>query len=75
MKDNDYRILITSMFGNDKFINEISVAQEYYHPLTTQDGLPTKKQIFTSSSSSNNEQSSSCNIKKKIENCQKGTRV
>ena len=37
MKENDYRILITSMFGNEKFINEILVAQEYYHLLTTQD--------------------------------------
>ena len=28
MKENDYRILITSMFGNDIFINEITVALE-----------------------------------------------
>ena len=28
MKKNDYRILITSMFENDTFINEISFAQE-----------------------------------------------
>ena len=64
MKENMYRILITFMFGNDTFINDISVAQEYYHPITTQKFLPTKKQIFPSSSSSNNEQSSSSNIKK-----------
>ena len=55
MKDNDYRILIISMFGNNIFINGITVALEYHHPLTTQDVLPTKKQISTSSSSSNNE--------------------
>ena len=64
MKENDYRILITSMFENDTFINEISFDQEYYHPINTQDILPTKKQIFPFSSSSNNEQSSSSNIKK-----------
>ena len=77
MKENDYRILITSIFGNDTFINEITVALEYNYPILTQDVLPTKKQISISSSSSNNEQSSSSNIKKKqIENCQKGgTRV
>ena len=46
MKENDYRLLITSMFENDTFVNEISGAQEYYHPINTQDILPTKKQIF-----------------------------
>ena len=55
MKENDYRLLITSMFENDTFVNEISAAQEYYHPINTQDMLPTKKQIFPFSSSSNNE--------------------
>ena len=77
MKENNYRVLITSMFGNDTFINKISVAQEYYHLINNQDISPTKRQIFPSSSLSNNEQSSSSNIKKKqIENCQKGgTRV
>ena len=64
MKENIYRILITYMFGNDTFINEISVAQEFYYPITTKNVLPTKKQIFPSSSSSNNQQSSSSNIKK-----------
>ena len=43
MKENDYRVLIVSMFENDTFVNEISVAQEYYHPINTQDILPTKK--------------------------------
>ena len=62
MKENEYRILITSMFGNKIFINEISVEQEYYHPLTTQHVLPTKTHIFISSSLSNNEQFSSSNI-------------
>ena len=62
MKENDYRILITSMFGNDIFINEITVALEYHYPLLTQDVLPTKKQISNSSSSSNNKQSSSSNV-------------
>ena len=69
MKENDYRVLIVSMFENDTFVNEISVAQEYYHPINTQDILPTKK-IFPLSSSSSNKQSSSSNIlkKKQIEN-------
>ena len=62
IKENDYRILITSMFGNDISINEFAVALEYNYPLLTQDVLPTKKQNSTSSSSSNNEQSSSSNI-------------
>ena len=43
MKENDYRILITSMFGNDKFINEITVALEYNYQILTQDILLTKK--------------------------------
>ena len=64
MKENDYRMLITSMFGNDIFINVITGTLEYHYPLLTQDVLPTKKQISTSSSSSNNGQSSSSNIKK-----------
>ena len=64
MKENNYRLLITSMFENNTFVNDISAAQEYYHPINTQDILPTKKQIFPFSSSSNNEQSSSSNIKK-----------
>ena len=46
MKENDYRILITFMLGNDIFINKITVALEYHYPLTTQDVLPTKKQNF-----------------------------
>ena len=54
MKENDSRILITSMFGNNIFINEITVPLEYHYPLFTQDVLPTMKQISTSSSSSNN---------------------
>ena len=62
MKENDYRILITSIFGNDTFINEITVALEYNYPILTQDVLPTKKQISTSSSLSNIEKSSSSNI-------------
>ena len=62
MKENDSRILITSMFGNDTFINEITVALEYYYPLTIQHVLPTKTHIFISSSLSNNEQFSSSNI-------------
>ena len=37
MKENNYRILITSMFGNDIFINEITVTLEYHYPLLTQD--------------------------------------
>ena len=55
MKENDYRLLIPSMFENDTFVNEISATQEYYHPINTQDMLPTKKKIFPFSSSSNNE--------------------
>ena len=43
MKENDYRILITSMFGNDKFINEITVALEYNYQILTQDILLIKK--------------------------------
>ena len=46
MKENDYRILIIFMLGNDIFINKITVALEYHYPLTTQDVLPTKKQNF-----------------------------
>ena len=46
MKDNDYCILITSMFETDKFINEITVALEYNYPILTQDVLPTKKTKF-----------------------------
>ena len=64
IKENDYRLLITFMFENDSFVNEISAAQEYYHPSHTQDILPSKRQIFPFSSSSNNKQSSSSNIKK-----------
>ena len=62
------------MFENDSFVNKISAAQEYYHPINTQDIVPSKRQIFPFSSSSNNKQSSSSNNKKKkqIENCQKG---
>ena len=44
MKENDYCILITSMFETDKFINEITVTLEYNYPIYTQDILPTKKQ-------------------------------
>ena len=43
MKENDYRILITSMLGNDKYINEITVALEYNYQILTQDILLTKK--------------------------------
>ena len=43
MKENDYRLLITFMFENDTFVNDISAAQEYYHPINTQDILPSKK--------------------------------
>ena len=37
MKENDYRMLITSMFGNDIFINVITGTLEYHYPLLTQD--------------------------------------
>ena len=36
MKENDCRLFITSVFENDSFVNEISAAQEYYHPINTQ---------------------------------------
>ena len=64
MKENDHRILITSMFETDKVINEITDAPAYIYPILTQDVLPTKKQISTSSSSFNILKSSSSNIKK-----------
>ena len=61
MKENGYRILITSIFGNDKFINEITVTIEYNCP-TLKMFTYKEKQISTSSSSSNIEKSSSSSI-------------
>ena len=74
MKENYYRILITSMFGNDKFINEILVAQEYYHLLTTQDVYlqRNKFSLLPLHLIMNNPLHP---ILKKIENCQKVARV
>ena len=71
MTENDYRILITSMFEADKFIrwdygcSWIQLPNPYSNFLT-------KKKSSTSSSSTNIEKSSSSNIKKnEIETCQK----
>ena len=41
--ENKYRPLITSLFENDSFINDITAAQEFYNPINTQDILPLKK--------------------------------
>ena len=40
IKENKYRPLITSLFDNDSFINDITAAQEFYNPINTQDILP-----------------------------------
>ena len=77
--ETDYRSLITSLFENETFINEITESQEYYNPISTQDISPSKKQIIpstsstkiTSSSSTKIIHSSSSSSKKKIENCKK----
>ena len=53
MKENNYRSLIKLLFETDKFINEITDALAFNHPIFTQDILPAKKQIPTSSTSSN----------------------
>ena len=52
IKENEYCPLITSMFENDSFINDITAAQEFYNPISTQDTFPSKKEIIHSSSSS-----------------------
>ena len=61
---NEYRSLITSLFENDLFINEITASQEYYNPINTQDMFPSKKQIipFTSSTKIISSSSSSTKI-------------
>ena len=35
MKENDYRSLITLLFGTDKFINDIMDALAFNHPIST----------------------------------------
>ena len=35
IKENYYRLLITSLFENDSFINDITAAQEYFHLINT----------------------------------------
>ena len=37
IRENDYRSLITSLFGNVLFINDITASKEYYNPISTQD--------------------------------------
>ena len=49
--ENEYRSLITSLFGNESFINEITASQEFYYPINTQDIFPSAKQIISSTSS------------------------
>ena len=61
--ENEYRSLITSLFGNESFINEITASQEYYHPISTQDIFPSKKQIIPSTSSTKIISSSSSSTK------------
>ena len=51
IKENEYRLLITSLFENDLFINDITASQEFYNPISTQDIIPSQKQIIPSSSS------------------------
>ena len=40
IKENEYRLLITSLFENDSFINDITASQEFYNPISTQDIFP-----------------------------------
>ena len=37
MKENDYHSLITLLFGTDKFINDITDAFAFNHPISTQE--------------------------------------
>ena len=60
--ENEYRSLITSLFGNESFINEITASQEYYNPISTQDIFPSKKQIIPSSTKIISSSSSSTKI-------------
>ena len=37
MKENDYHRVITLLFGSDKFINDITEALAFNHPISTQE--------------------------------------
>ena len=63
VRENKYRPLITSLFENESFINDITAFQEYYNPISTQDIFLKKKQIIPSSSSTKIIPSSSSSTK------------
>ena len=46
IKENEYRLLITSLFENDSFINDITASQEFYNPISTQDFFLQKNKSF-----------------------------
>ena len=60
--ENEYRSLITSLYENESFINEIIDSQEYYNPISTQDIFFLQKKIIRSTSSTKITSTSSTKI-------------
>ena len=69
IKENDYRSLITLLFGTDKLINDILDALAFNHPIFTQEYILSINYEKISSKDPNKSTNSSSNLKSKPNEC------